>query len=148
MSPPERQAKLGVFIDVLQHLACQGLTAAAVIANFHRQRMLPLMERRLAIYQLMPQAASEGSWMVAELLTHDVATQRAKRTVSQFPSNYGELWAIKMRPESGYIQMVRIAFNCRRFALFPISPPNLCRVRRGLPRTAMSQTPHFSRPAP
>ena len=45
------------------------------------------MERRLAIYQLMPQATSEGSLMAAELLTHDVTAQRAKRTVSQFPSN-------------------------------------------------------------
>ena len=47
---PERQARLRVFIDALQYLAKKGLTAAAVLANFHRQRVLPLTERRLAIF--------------------------------------------------------------------------------------------------
>ena len=56
VSPPERQAKLTVYTDALRHLAKRGLTAAAVIANFHRQRVLPLMERKLAIYQLTPEA--------------------------------------------------------------------------------------------
>ena len=58
VSPLERQAKLKVFTDALKRLADRGLTAAAVIANFHRQRVLPLMERRLPIYRLTPQAAS------------------------------------------------------------------------------------------
>ena len=50
MSPPKRQAKLTVFTDALRHLVKKGLMAAAIIANFHRQRVLPLMERRLAIF--------------------------------------------------------------------------------------------------
>jgi hypothetical protein len=50
VSLPECQAKLGVFTKALQCLVRRGLTAAAVVANFHRQRVLPLMERRLAIY--------------------------------------------------------------------------------------------------
>ena len=36
VSPPERQAKLGVFTEALKCLACKGLTAAAVVANFHQ----------------------------------------------------------------------------------------------------------------
>jgi len=60
VSPLERQAKLEVFTKALKSLVRRGLTAAAVVANFHRQRVLPLMERRLAIYQLTPQAASDG----------------------------------------------------------------------------------------
>ena len=43
VSPPAQQAKLGVLTDALAHLAKKGLTAAAVIANFHRQRVIPLM---------------------------------------------------------------------------------------------------------
>ena len=50
VSPPKQQARLEVFTKALQYLAKKELTAAAVIANFHRQRVLPLMERRLAIY--------------------------------------------------------------------------------------------------
>ena len=89
------------------------------------------MERRLAIYQRMPKAASAGSRMVAELLTHDVAAQRAKRTVSQFPSNPTDLWLIKMRPEVGYVQLLRIAFNYRWFCVAPLSPSNRNRAHRG-----------------
>ena len=66
VSPVERQAKLGVFTDALRHLARQGLTAAVVIANFHRQRVLSLMERRLAIYQLIYEAARRGLVNVEE----------------------------------------------------------------------------------
>ena len=36
VSPLERQAKLEVFTKVLQYLAKKELTAAVVIANFHR----------------------------------------------------------------------------------------------------------------
>ena len=41
--------------------------------------------------------------MMEELLSHDVAAQRANLMVSQFPSNPAELWVIKMHPEVGYI---------------------------------------------
>ena len=41
--------------------------------------------------------------MTADLLAHDIAAQRAKRTMSHFPSDTAELWAIKMRLEEGYI---------------------------------------------
>ena len=66
------------------------------------------MERRLAIYQLTPQAAFEGLRMSGELLSHDVATQRAMSTVAHFPSDTAEIWAIKMCPKAGYVQLVRI----------------------------------------
>ena len=61
------------------------------------------MERRLPIYQLTPQASFGGSRILEELLPHDVAVQRAKRTVAALPRNPVDLWAIKMRPEAGYI---------------------------------------------
>jgi len=91
VSPPECQAKLTVFTKALQCLVRKGLTAAAIATNFHRQRVLPLMERRLPIYRLTPEALPEGSRMAAELLTHDASAERAKRTVSRFPTNTAEL---------------------------------------------------------
>ena len=54
MSPPAQQDKLEVLTDALAHLVRKGLTAAAVIANFHRQRVIPLVERALPIFQLTP----------------------------------------------------------------------------------------------
>ena len=76
------QAKLKVYTNALGHLAGKGLTAAAVIANFHRQRVLPLMERKLPLHKLTPEAPYEGSRMMEELLSHEIAAQRARRTVA------------------------------------------------------------------
>ena len=106
VSPPERQARLEVFIDALQYLAKKGRTALAVITNFHRQRMIPLMERRLAIFELTPEAATEGSRISSGLLPLDTAAQRAKSAVAHFPSDAAELWAIQMHHGEGYIQLV------------------------------------------
>ena len=75
-------------------MAKKVLTAAAVIANFHRQRVIPLMERRLAIFELTPEAVSEGSRMSSVLLSLDAAALRVKCAVSHFPSNPEDLWKI------------------------------------------------------
>jgi hypothetical protein len=103
VSPPKCQTKLRVFFEALKLLVNKGLTAAAVIANFHRQRVLPLMERKLAIYQLTPKATPEGSRMSKRLLSHDAAALRAKSAAAHFPSDVTQLWMIKMRPEEEYI---------------------------------------------
>ena len=97
----------------------KGLTAAAVIANFHRQRVLPLMERSLAIFQLTPEAAPEGSRMSRRLLSRDAATQRAKSAVAHFPSDSEDLWKIKMHPEKGYMTLVSLVSDCCQFCAVP-----------------------------
>ena len=106
-----------MFIEALQYFAKKGLTAAAVIANFHRQRVIPLMERRLAIFEMTPEAVTEGSRISSGLLPLDAAAQRAKSAVVHFPSDTEELCAIKMRPEVGYIQLRRIALTIDDFVL-------------------------------
>ena len=113
--PHERQPRLKVLTDALQRLAKKGLTTPAVIANFHRQRVIPLMERRLAIFELTPKAAAEGSRMSSVLLSPDATSLRAKSAVPHFPSDPEDLWKIKMRPEEGYISLVSPAFDCCRF---------------------------------
>ena len=67
VSPPKQQARLEVFTKALQYLAKKELTTAAVIANFHQQRVIPLMERRPPIFELTPEAAAEGSRMSTPL---------------------------------------------------------------------------------
>ena len=54
VSPPTHQARLEPLTNALQHLAKKELTVAAVIANFHRQRVIPLTERSLPIFSLTP----------------------------------------------------------------------------------------------
>jgi len=83
VSPLDRQARLKVYIDALQCLAGKGLTADIVIANFHRQRVLPLMERKLPLSQMTEDALFEGTRMMEELLTDNVSAQRAAQAVSQ-----------------------------------------------------------------
>jgi hypothetical protein len=110
VSPPERQTKLKVYSDALCGLAGKGLTAAAVVANFHRQRVLPFMERKLPLYKLTTEAPCEGSRMMEEPLSHEIAAQRVGRTVASPLTGLGDLWGIKMRPEAGVHPTGKIRF--------------------------------------
>ena len=87
------------------------MTAAAVIANFHRQRVIPLMERNLPIFDLTPEAPYAGSRTSNVLLPRDVTARRTKSVVADFPDNPEDLWKIKMHPEAGYLSVVRLSFN-------------------------------------
>ena len=106
--PPAHQARLKVLTDALEHLDRRGLTVAAIIVNFHRQRVIPLMERVLPIFKLTPGAQASGSRTSVELLPRDIAARRARSVVVEFPNDPEELWRIKMRPEPGYISLVSL----------------------------------------
>jgi len=101
VSPPAHQARLQVLTEALRHLARKGLTASAIIANFHRQRVIPLTERSLPIFDLTPEACASGSRTSPVLLPHDVTARRARNAVAEFPDNPEDLWKIKMRPDLG-----------------------------------------------
>ena len=81
-----------MYTDALRRLAGKGMTAAIVVAIFHRRRVLPLMERRLPLFKMMEEAPSEGTRTTAELLSHEVAAQRAGRVVGVSPDSLGNLW--------------------------------------------------------
>ena len=108
---------------MLQRLARKGLTAAAVIANFHRQRVIPLTERTLPNFDHTPEAPSAGSRTSYVLLPHDVAARRAKSAVVEFPDNLDDLWEIKMSPETGYISVVSLSFNSLSICATPRPTP-------------------------
>ena len=97
------------------------MTTAAVIANFHRQRVIPLVERALPIFQLTPGSQVEGSRTSKKLLSHTAAARRAKYAVADFPQNPEDLWRIKMRPEPGYISLVSFDFECAVCCVVPFS---------------------------
>jgi hypothetical protein len=127
VSPPERQARLEVYTNALQRLAGKGLIAAIVIANFHRRRVLPLMERKLPLFQMMGDAPYEGTRMVEEFLSDGVSAQRAGRAVSQPPSDLADFWRVSMRLEAGYIQVVSLVSRLRCWHCPPFSDPSLAR---------------------
>ena len=99
--PPAHQARLEVLTEALRHLARKGLMAAAVIADFHRHRVIPLTERSLPIFDLTLEARDLGSRTSLVLLPRDVAAQRARNAVAEFPDNPEDLWKIKMRLRRG-----------------------------------------------
>ena len=123
VSPPPHQARLEVLTNALRHLARRGLTAAAVIANFHRQRVIPLTERSLPILDLTPEASSAGSRTSYVLLPNDVVARRAKNAVAEFPDNPNDLWEIKMRPEPGYLSVVSLDFDSLPTCAIPFPAP-------------------------
>ena len=101
MSPPERQVKLKVYTDALQRLADKGLAAAIVIAYFNRWRVLPLMERKLPLFKMTEGAPPEGTQMVAEPLSDEVAAQRAGKVVSHPRLTSGTFGGSRCAPTRG-----------------------------------------------
>ena len=65
--------------------------AAAVIANFHRQRVIPLTERSLPIFGLTPEVLASGSRTSMVLLPRGIATRRARNAVAEFPNDTNNL---------------------------------------------------------
>src|SRR6185437_16396634 len=98
-----RQARLEILTKALVHLARKGLTAAAVIANFHRQRVIPLTERSLPIFSLTPGGPASGSRTSTVLLPRGIATRRARNGVAEYPDDANDLWELKMCPEPGFL---------------------------------------------
>jgi hypothetical protein len=54
---------------VLKSLADAGLGAASVLANLHHRRIIPLMERRLRIFEM--DEAADPVALVRSRLVHD-----------------------------------------------------------------------------
>ena len=107
----------------MQRLARKRLTTAAVIANFHRLRVIPLTERNLLIFDLTPEAPYAGSRTSNVLLPRDVAARRVNNAVAEFPDNLNDLWEIKMRPETGYLSVVSSSFNSLPICSSPLPTP-------------------------
>jgi len=99
------------------------LTAAAVIANFHRQRVIPLMERRLPIFGLTPGPPASGSRTSMMLFPRGIAARRARNTVVEFPDDANDLWEIKMHPEPGYLLVVSLDFDPLPTCAIPFPSP-------------------------
>jgi hypothetical protein len=71
-------------LKALKALADAGLTAASVLANLHR-RIIPLMERRLRIFEMTETAdpvALAQSRLMPDLLLQEFAATRAGRAVN------------------------------------------------------------------
>jgi hypothetical protein len=103
LSPSSRQGRLDSALQALTVLADAGLTAASVLANLHHRRIIPLMERRLRIFEMHEEAdpvALVESRLLPDLLPQEYATTRARRAVNLkvIKTDDVTLWKFVMLP--------------------------------------------------
>jgi hypothetical protein len=90
-------------LQALKTLADAGLGAASVLANLHHGRIIPLMERRLRIFEMHEEAdpvALAQSRLLPNLFPREYAAMRARRAVNLkvVRSNDDDLWSFVMPP--------------------------------------------------
>ena len=84
-------------MEALERLCGHGLTAAVVVAAFHRRRVLPLMAQRRCLFDMRPDGLIEGIWMSAAALSDEVVLCRVREMVDGKLKS-GGLTPIVMRP--------------------------------------------------
>jgi hypothetical protein len=105
VSPSSRQQRLESLTDALKSLADAGLGAASVLANLHHQRIVPLMERELLIFEMNDEAdptALARSQLLCDRLPREYAAMRARRAINlrTVPNCNDDLWSFIMLPDA------------------------------------------------
>jgi hypothetical protein len=90
-------------LQALKDLADAGLGEASVLANLHHRRIVPLMERRLRIFEMddtTDPVALAQSRLLLNLLPQENAATRARRTINLKAARHGDddLWSFVMLP--------------------------------------------------
>jgi hypothetical protein len=104
MSPSSRQDRLESALRALKGLADVGLGAASVLVNLHHRRIIPLMERRLCIFE-MDKAADPvvlaHSRLLPDRFPQEYAATRVRRVVNlkAVKSGNDDLWSFVMLPD-------------------------------------------------
>jgi hypothetical protein len=102
-------------VAALNKLADRGLTAGCILANLHHRRIVPLMERRLHIFEMSKDAdpvALAESRLLRDPFPRSYAATRARRAIDLRPGHCDDasLWAFDMLPVgqlvSGFIDFL------------------------------------------
>jgi hypothetical protein len=105
-TPRDRQKNLQPLLKALEELRKGGLTAAGVVATIHRRRVLPLMERRLPLWEMTPGADLEGLQMSSD--PHPVDDIHRRVAVTLGKPDAGVLSQPLMRPDRGCVSLVSV----------------------------------------
>jgi hypothetical protein len=84
VSLSSHQARLDSLLAALKTLADDGLTAGCVLTTLHHQRIIPLMERSLRIFEMHGGAdpvALAQSRLMPDLFPREYAATRARRAI-------------------------------------------------------------------
>jgi hypothetical protein len=116
LSPSSRQDRLESLLNGLKSLADAGLGAASVLANRNHQRIVPLMERRLRIYEMAEDAdptALARSRLLRERFPREYAATRVRRAVNlrTVPTDNDDLWSFIMLPDAPPVSRLPLSFR-------------------------------------
>jgi hypothetical protein len=116
LSPSSCQDRLESLLNGLRSLADAGLGAALVLANLHHRRIVPLMERRLRIYEMTEEAdpiALAHSRLLRERFPQEYATTRARCAVNlkTMPTDNDDLWSFIMLPDAPPVSRLPLSFR-------------------------------------
>ena len=102
------QPKLRPLLEGLERLRSHGLTAAVVVAAFHRRRVLSLMARRQLLFEMTPDEPIDGIWMSTIALSDEEILRRVRETVEERQRS-SDLTPFPIHPSRGYISLVSCA---------------------------------------
>jgi hypothetical protein len=120
VSPPLHQARLDSLVEALKRLADHGLTAGCVLANLHHRWIVPLMERRLRIFEMREDAdpvALAESRLLREPFPRSYAVTRAWRAIDLRLGRCDDaaLWALEMLPVGQLVSAFKASPDPRRW---------------------------------
>jgi hypothetical protein len=117
VSPPSHQARLDSLLVALKYLADRGLTPRCFLANLHHRRIVPLMERRLRIFEMDedtdPVALAE-SRLLRDLFPREYAATRARRAIDlkEGRCDNASQWAFAMLPVGQLVSEFLASLSC------------------------------------
>jgi hypothetical protein len=105
VSPVSHQARLDSLLTTLKILADARLGSASILVNLHHQRIVPLMERELRIYEMSetanPTSLARSRFLHDRFLPEYAAT-RARRAINLRAVKHSndDLWSFVTLPDA------------------------------------------------
>jgi hypothetical protein len=127
VSLPSHQAQLDSLLAALKHLADHGQTAGCVLVNLHHRQIVPLMERRLRIFEMDEDAdpiALAESRLLRDLFPREYAATRAWCAINLRAGrcDNASLWTFAMLPVGQLVSELLAFLSCSAgFCLFACS---------------------------
>jgi hypothetical protein len=102
--PSSHQDRLESALHELKSLADAGLGAASVLVNLHHRQIIPLMERRLRIFEMVDTAdpvALAHSRLVHDHFPQEYVATRARRVINlkAVKNSNDDVWSFVMLPD-------------------------------------------------